>query len=79
MPVQPDIPNGKFAIFHEMEEWRSKAEELAAKVRGYFTNSKTGRADIPECLDGDWDLYNLASQLTTKVMQPGCSSAKEEQ
>jgi hypothetical protein len=46
------------------------AIELAAKVRGYFTNSK-GQVDLRPDLDGDRDLYNLASRITLKVLQPG--------
>lgn len=47
------------------------AEELAAKVRGYFTNPATGRVNIPESMDGDRDLYDLASRITKRVVQPG--------
>jgi hypothetical protein len=50
--------------------WQETAEELAAKVRGYFTNGD-GKVDIPKELDGDLDLYRLASRLTAKVIQPG--------
>ena len=31
------------------------AKELAAKVRGYFTNPRSGEVEIPENLDGDRD------------------------
>jgi hypothetical protein len=51
--------------------WQECAEELAAKVRGYFTNPVTGKADIPPELDGDLDLYRTASRLTTRTIQPG--------
>lgn len=50
------------------------ALELAAKVRGYFTNRYGKLADfdsIPAKMDGDRDLYELASKLTKKVIQPG--------
>lgn len=50
------------------------AEELAAKVRGYFTNRYGEVADftsIPAKMDGDRDLYELASKITKKVIQPG--------
>ena len=50
--------------------WQETAEELAAKVRGYFT-PRGGKVDIPENLDGDWDLYRTASRLTTRTVQPG--------
>jgi len=50
--------------------WRETAEELAAKVRGYFTNGD-GTVDISEELNGDLDLYRTASRLTTRVIQPG--------
>ena len=59
---------------HRMSQqwWQETAEELAAKVRGYFTSSTTGKVAIyNEMLDGDWDLYRTASRLTTRVMQPG--------
>jgi hypothetical protein len=50
------------------------AEELAAKVRGYFTN-RYGKVasfrSIPEIMDGDRDLYRTASKITKKVIQPG--------
>ncbi len=65
---------------HDITEWKRTiarqknklklAEELAAKVRGYFTNGD-GKVDIPEKLDGDRDLYELASKITKKVRQPG--------
>jgi len=50
------------------------AEELAAKVRGYFTNRYGELADfnsIEAKMDGDRDLYELASKITTKVISPG--------
>lgn len=47
------------------------AVELAAKVRGYFTNPVTGKCEIGENLDGDRDLYELASRITKRVIQPG--------
>lgn len=52
------------------------ARELAAKVRGYFRNrwGKTewdGIKSIPPCLDGDRDLYELASKITKRVQSPG--------
>lgn len=50
------------------------ALELAAKVRGYFTNRYGKLADfdsIPAKMDGDRDLYELASKLTKEVIQPG--------
>jgi hypothetical protein len=50
------------------------ALELAAKVRGYFTNRYGEVADfnsIPAKMDGDRDLYELASKLTKKVVPPG--------
>jgi hypothetical protein len=47
------------------------AEELAAKVRGYFTNPKTGKVDIFTNLTGDRDLYELATRITNKTIQPG--------
>ena len=50
--------------------WQETAEELAAKVRGYFTDS-SGRVHIPASLAGDRDLYYLASRLTTRTEQPG--------
>ena len=50
--------------------WQEGAEELAAKVRGYFTN-RDGIVDISVGMDGDRDLYYLASRLTTRVEQPG--------
>jgi hypothetical protein len=50
--------------------WQETAEELAAKVRGYFTNAG-GKVKIAENLDGDSDLYRLASRLTTRIVQPG--------
>lgn len=57
---------------HTMSQqwWQETAEELAAKVRGYFTNGN-GKIDIPEKLDGDWDLYRTASRLTTRTVPPG--------
>jgi len=54
-------------------DWCAVAEELAAKVRGYFTNRYGKLADfnsIPAKMDGDRDLYNLASRLTKKKTQP---------
>lgn len=50
--------------------WQETAEELAAKVRGYFTNGD-GKVEILENCDGDWDLYRTASRLTTRTVQPG--------
>ena len=47
------------------------AKELAAKVRGYFTNPRSGEVEIPENLDGDRDLYELASKITKRTIQPG--------
>lgn len=47
------------------------AIELAAKVRGYFTNPRSGKVEIPENLDGDRDLYELASKITKRTIQPG--------
>lgn len=47
------------------------AEELAAKVRGYFTNPVTGRADIDPKMNGDRDLYDLASRITKRTIRPG--------
>lgn len=57
---------------HTMSQqwWQETAEELAAKVRGYFTN-RDGKVEIGEKLDGDRDLYMTASRLTTRVVQPG--------
>jgi hypothetical protein len=55
-------------------------EELAAKVRGYFTNRYGEVADfntIPAKMDGDRDLYDLASQITSKVIQPGTKLPKK--
>ncbi len=46
------------------------AEELAAKVRGYFTDSR-GNVEIDARMNGDRDLYELASKITKKIMQPG--------
>ena len=47
------------------------AVELAAKVRGYFTNQHTGKPAIDEMMDGDQNLYDIASKITKKVIQPG--------
>lgn len=44
--------------------------ELAAKVRGYFTDAK-GKVEIPEKCDGDQELYDLATAITDKTIQPG--------
>ena len=64
------------AYKHTMSQdwWQQTAEELAAKVRGYFTNSD-GQVEIGRGMDGDMDLYALASRLTTRKLQPG--SGKE--
>jgi hypothetical protein len=51
-------------------DWCEVAEELAAKVRGYFTDFY-GKVEIPKNMDGDRDLYEIASRLTTKQRQPG--------
>jgi hypothetical protein len=51
-------------------EWIEVAEELAAKVRGYFTD-RYGKVEIPRNMNGDRDLYELASQLSAKNCQPG--------
>jgi len=53
------------------QQWVERAEELAAKVRGYFTNPVTGKVEIPNSMNGDRDLYDLASRLTDRVAQPG--------
>jgi len=49
-------------------------EELAAKVRGYFTD-RYGELDemckIPGKMNGDRDLYETASKITQKIVQPG--------
>lgn len=45
------------------------AVELAAKVRGYFTNQVTGKTELGT-LDGDRNLYELASRITDKILQP---------
>jgi hypothetical protein len=57
---------------HTMSQqwWQETAEELAAKVRGYFTN-RDGQVDDFGKLDGDRDLYMTASRLTTRVVKPG--------
>ena len=57
---------------HTMSQqwWQETAEELAAKVRGYFTD-RDGKVEIGEKLDGDRDLYMTASRLTTRVVRPG--------
>jgi hypothetical protein len=57
---------------HTMSQqwWQETAEELAAKVRGYFTN-RDGKVEILPKLDGDADLYRTASRLTTRTVQPG--------
>jgi hypothetical protein len=52
------------------EWWQECAEELAAKVRGYFT-APGGTVEIDEKMNGDRDLYTLASRLTKRVVQPG--------
>lgn len=57
-----------------MSHDESLCTELAAKVRGYFTNRYGEVADfnsIPAKMDGDRDLYELASKITDKVIQPG--------
>jgi hypothetical protein len=57
-----------------IKEKAALGEELAAKVRGYFTN-RYGKVEdfneIDACMDGDRDLYELASRITTKIVQPG--------
>jgi hypothetical protein len=58
----------------KQNEFEATALELAAKVRGYFTNRYGKVANfnsIPAKMDGDRDLYQLASKLTKRVMQPG--------
>jgi hypothetical protein len=45
-------------------------EQLAAKVRGYFTD-RWGEVAIPAMMSGDRDLYNLASRITDEVITPG--------
>jgi hypothetical protein len=57
--------------------WQETAEELAAKVRGYFT-TRDGKVEIPENLDGDCDLYATASRLTTRTVQPGGTTSMAE-
>ena len=46
------------------------AKELAAKVRGYFTDPDGG-VHIEDQMNGDRDLYELASKLTKRSIQPG--------
>jgi hypothetical protein len=60
----------KFKVMGWKPTPEDKAELLAAKVRGYFTNSE-GHVEIPKELDGDRDLYELASSITTRIVQPG--------